>query len=119
MPHQATTSTSSQPTSAPSVQRNLQADSAAVIDTIRISELLWNRSDPSQWGQYKSEMANELNMKTLLTLHADAKKMLSGHNPTVSGVIPNSRSRLAFGRRGTIQFQHYSEIGGSAGFAQR
>ena len=38
--HQATTSTASQPTRAPSTQRSSQADPAAIFDTSRLSELL-------------------------------------------------------------------------------
>ena len=47
------------------------------------SVLLWNRSDPSHWGQYKTDMSTKLNMNTL-TCREDAMKMIGGESPTVS-----------------------------------
>ena len=47
------------------------------------SGLLWNRSDPSHWGQYKTDMSLKLNMNTL-TCREDAMKMIGGESPTVS-----------------------------------
>ena len=47
------------------------------------SLLLWNRPDPSGWGQYKTDMLANLNMNTL-TCRADANKMMGGEGPTVS-----------------------------------
>ena len=47
------------------------------------SVLLWNRSDPSHWGQYKTDMSTKLNMNTL-TCREDAMKMIGGKSPTVS-----------------------------------
>ena len=47
------------------------------------SVLLWNRSDPSHWGQYKSDISTKLNMNTL-TCREDAMKMIGGESPTVS-----------------------------------
>ena len=47
------------------------------------SGLLWNRSDPSHWGQYKTEMSAKLNMNTL-TCREDAMRMTGGEGPTVS-----------------------------------
>ena len=47
------------------------------------SLLLWNRSDPSQWGQYKTDMCTKLNMNTL-TCREDAMRMIGGESPTVS-----------------------------------
>ena len=47
------------------------------------SLLLWNRSDPSHWGQYKTDMSARLNMNTL-TCREDAMKMIGGESPTVS-----------------------------------
>ena len=82
---QATTSTASQPTRAPSAQRNSQADPAAIIDRSKISAVLWKRPGPSPCGRYKADMVIKLDMKTL-TCHVDAKKMLNGHDPTVSGL---------------------------------
>ena len=45
--------------------------------------LLWNRPDPSSWGQYKTDMSAKLNMNTL-TCRKDARKMIGGEGPTVS-----------------------------------
>ena len=47
------------------------------------SVLLWNRSDPSHWGQYKTDMSTKLNMNTL-TCREDTMKMIGGESPTVS-----------------------------------
>ena len=47
------------------------------------SRLLWNRSDPSHWGQYKTDMSAKLNMNTL-TCREDAMRMTGGESPTVS-----------------------------------
>ena len=47
------------------------------------SRLLWNRSDPSHWGQYKTDMSAKLNMNTL-TCREDAMRKTGGENPTVS-----------------------------------
>ena len=47
------------------------------------SVLLWNRSDPSHWGQYKTEMSAKLNMNTL-TCREDAMRMIGGESPAVS-----------------------------------
>ena len=47
------------------------------------SVLLWNRSDPSHWGQCKLDMSTKLNMNTL-TCREDAMKMIGGESPTVS-----------------------------------
>ena len=47
------------------------------------SRLLWNRSDPSHWGQYKADMSAKLNMNTL-TCREDAMRMTGGESPTVS-----------------------------------
>ena len=47
------------------------------------SVLLLNRSDPSHWGQYKTDMSAKLNMNTL-TCREDAMKMIGGESPTVS-----------------------------------
>ena len=49
------------------------------------SVLLWNRPDPSGWGQYKTDMLANLNMNTL-TCRADARKTMTGEGPTVSGL---------------------------------
>ena len=47
--------------------------------------LLWNRPDPSGWGQYKTDMFANLNMN-MLTCREDVRKMMGGHGPTVSGL---------------------------------
>ena len=47
------------------------------------SLLLWNRSDPSHWGQYKTDMSTKLNMNTL-TCREDAMRMIGGESPRVS-----------------------------------
>ena len=47
------------------------------------SVLLWNRPDPSSWGQDKTDMWAKLNMSTL-TCREDARKMIGGEGPTVS-----------------------------------
>ena len=47
--------------------------------------LLWNRPDPSGWGQYKTDMSTNLNMNTL-TCRVDARRMMGGDGPTVSGL---------------------------------
>ena len=47
------------------------------------SLLPWNQSDPSHWGQYKTDMSTKLNMNTL-TCREDAKRMIGGESPTVS-----------------------------------
>ena len=47
------------------------------------SVLLWNRSDPSHWGHYKTDMSTKLNMNTL-TCREDAMRMIGGESPTVS-----------------------------------
>ena len=47
------------------------------------SVLLWNRPDPSHWGQYKTDMSTKLNMNTL-SCREDAMRMIGGESPTVS-----------------------------------
>ena len=49
------------------------------------SLLLWNRPDPSGWGQYKTDMSTNLNMK-ILTCRVDARTMMGEDGPTVSGL---------------------------------
>ena len=46
------------------------------------SVLLWNRPDPSGWGQYKTDMSARLSMSTL-TCREDAGKMIGGEGPTL------------------------------------
>ena len=66
-------------------QGNSQADPAAIMNIERVSELLWNRPESSPWGRYRVNMSIKLNMNTL-ACRADAKKMLNGQNPAVSGL---------------------------------
>ena len=47
------------------------------------SGLLWNRPDPSGWGQYKIDMSAKLNKNTL-TCREDARRMIGGDGPTVT-----------------------------------
>ena len=47
------------------------------------SVMLWNRPDPSDWGQYKTDMSTKLNMNTL-TCREDASKMMVADGSTVS-----------------------------------
>ena len=47
------------------------------------SLLLWNRSDPSHWGRYKTDMSTKLNMNTL-ACREDAMRMIGGESPMVS-----------------------------------
>ena len=47
------------------------------------SVLLWNRPDPSHWGQYKTDMSTKLNMNTLMC-REDAMRMIGGEGATVS-----------------------------------
>ena len=43
---------------------------------------LWNRPDPSNWGQYKTDVSAKLNMNPL-TCREDARRMIGGEGPTV------------------------------------
>ena len=47
------------------------------------SVLLWNRPEPSGWGQYRTDMSARLNMNTL-TCREDARRMIGGDGPTVT-----------------------------------
>ena len=49
------------------------------------SVLLWNRPDPSGWGQYKTDMSLNSNMNTLMC-RVDARRLMGGDGPTVSGL---------------------------------
>ena len=85
MAPQVTTNTTAQHLRASHAQGTSRANPAAVIATSGVSELLWNIADPGLWGRYKADMAIKLSMKTL-TCRADAKRMLNGFDPTVSGL---------------------------------
>ena len=82
---QVTANTMVQHSRASPAQGTSRAYPAAVIDTSRVSELLWNRAEPSTWGRYKADMAIKLSMKTI-TCCADARRMPNGVDPTVSGL---------------------------------
>ena len=47
------------------------------------SVLLWNRPDPSGWGQYKTDMSSKLNMYTL-SCREDARRMIGEDGLTVT-----------------------------------
>ena len=68
------------------------------------SVLLWNRPDSSGWGQYKTDMSTKLNMSTL-TCRVDARKMMCGDGPTVSGLyrIPGVDWLIA-------EHEHFSSV---------
>ena len=70
-------------TATPALTAN-QSTSAMPVEGVEPScALLWNRPDPSGWGQYKTDMSAKLNMNTL-TCREDARKMIGGEGPTVS-----------------------------------
>ena len=82
---QETANTTAQHTRASPAQVTSRADPAAVIDTSRVGELLWNRAYSTPWGRYKADMAIKLSMKTL-TCRADATKLLNWVDPKVSSL---------------------------------
>ena len=47
------------------------------------SLLLWNRPDPSGWGQYKTDMSTNMSMN-ILTCRVDARRTIGGDSPTVA-----------------------------------
>ena len=70
-------------TATPAATAN-QSTSAMPVEGVEPSYvLLWNRPDPSGWGQYKTDMSAKLNMNTL-TRREDARKMLGREGLTVS-----------------------------------
>ena len=70
-------------TATPAVTAN-QSTSATLVEGVEPSCLLiWNRTDPSSWGQYKTYMSAKLIMNTL-TCREDARKMIGGEGATVS-----------------------------------
>ena len=81
-----TVSTTSKPpaTATPASTAN-QSTSATPAEGVEPSSvLLWNRPDPSGWGQYKTtDMSSKLNMSTL-TCRVDARMMMGRDGPTVS-----------------------------------
>ena len=73
-------------TSATATPASTTGQSTSAVPTEGVepnSVLLWNRPDPSCWGQYKTDMSAKLNMNTL-TCREDARKMIGGEGPTVS-----------------------------------
>ena len=73
-------------TSATATPASTTGQSTSAVPTEGVepnSLLLWNRPDPSGWGQYKTDMSAKLNMNTL-TCREDARKMIGGEGPTVS-----------------------------------
>ena len=77
-------STSDPPTTATPASTANQSTSAMPVERVEPSSvLLWNRPDPSGWGQYNTDMSARLNMNTL-TCREDARKMIGGEGPTVS-----------------------------------
>ena len=61
-----------------------KSTSAVPTEGVELSSvLLWNRPDPSGWGQHKTDMSAKLNMNTL-ACREDARKMIGGEGPTVS-----------------------------------
>ena len=61
-----------------------QSTSAVPAEGVEPSSvLLWNRPDPSGWGQYKTDKSPRLNMNTL-TCREDARRMIDGDGPTVT-----------------------------------
>ena len=67
-------------TATPASTRN-PSMSATPAEGIELSSvLLWNRPDPSGWGQYKTDMSKNLNMNTL-TYRVDARRMMDGDGP--------------------------------------
>ena len=84
-----------------------QSMSAVPVEGIESSSvLLWNRPDPSGWGQYKTDMSAKLNMNTL-TCREDVRKMIGGEGP------PSNTGRgLAVGGTGTVLLRDYAHVRG-------
>ena len=77
---------SNQPATATPASTGNPSTSATPAEGIEPSSaLLWNRPDPSGWGQYKTNMSTNLNMNTL-TCRVDARRMMGEEGPTVSGL---------------------------------
>ena len=73
-------------TSATATPASTTGQSTSAVPTKGVepnSVLLWNRPDPSGWGQYKTDMSAKLNMN-ILTCRKDARNMIGGEGPTVS-----------------------------------
>ena len=73
------------PTIAPAPAGNSSATALPAERVEPASVLLWSRPDPSARGQYKADVLATLNMNTL-TSRVDARRMMDGSVPTVSGL---------------------------------
>ena len=81
---QTVSRTGDPPTTATPASTANQSTSAMPVEGVEPScVLLWNRPDPSGWGQYKTDMSAKLNLNTLMC-REDARKMIGGEGPTVS-----------------------------------
>ena len=74
-------SASNLPAIIPALAGNLSITTAPAEGVESTSVLLWNRPDPSVWGQYKADTQKTVNMS-----RADATRMMDGNGPTVSGL---------------------------------
>ena len=83
---QASMNANNLPTITPAPVENSSATTAPAERFESTSVLTWNRPDPSAWGQNKADMLATLNMITL-TNRADARRMMDGNCPTVSGLF--------------------------------
>ena len=82
---QISTSASNLPATIPAPAWNSSASTVPSEGVESSSVLLWNRPYLSEWGQYKAEMVASLNMNTL-TCRSDARRMMNGNGPKVSGL---------------------------------
>ena len=98
-------SASNLPAIIPALAGNLSITTAPAEGVESTSVLLWNRPDPSVWGQYKADMQETLNMNTL-TSRADATRMMDGNGPTMSGGLDIGRAR-------SVQLRHSAQVCGS------
>ena len=73
--------------------------------------LLWNRPDPSGWGQYKTDMSAKLNMNTL-TCREDARKMIGGEGSHSVTIVSNTGCGLAGSGTGTVQLRDNAQVRG-------
>ena len=77
--------TSNPPATAPASAGSPSTNATPSEEIEPNSVMLWNRPYPRGWGQYKTDMLANLNMNTL-ACPADARKMMGGEGPTVSGL---------------------------------
>ena len=79
---QTTLRTGNPPATATPAATANPSTSATQADGIEPSSVLpWNPPDPSGWGQYKTD-----NSTNTLTCRVDARRMMGGDGPTVSGL---------------------------------